>query len=217
MLLHLVLDEHIGIDGLPAELPQGVALGRWLTDAYVGRGFRVYAPAYSQYFDTRNSIANLLNFTSDDGNWAHLAEGRSHPYVLTESAYFRHLRALGYRLRVYQSDYLDYCQVPGMTYAACTAYPSNSIGALASTALRPLERARFIFNSFAASSGYLRRARDVYGRLRAAHPGLPLPDWADAVSRVGPLAVLPVLKQLEADLRSASRGDAYFAHLLVPH
>jgi hypothetical protein len=217
VLLHLVLDEHIGIDGLPAELPQGTELGRWLTGAYVRRGFRVYAGAYSQYFDTRNSIANLLNFTSHDGNWTHLADGRRNPYVLTASAYFRHLGALGYRLRVYQSDYLDYCQVPGVTYTACTAYASNSIGALASTALPPLERARFIFNSFTASSRYLGRARAAYGNFRAAHPGLPLPAWADAVSRVGPLAVLPVLKQLEADLRSASRGNAYFAHLLLPH
>jgi hypothetical protein len=44
-----------------------------------------------------------------------------------------------------------------------------------------------------------------------------LPAWGQAVSRVGPLAVLPVLQQLEADLRSASRGQAYFAHLLIPH
>ncbi|MGH8669592.1 MAG: hypothetical protein ACREUH_10195, partial [Burkholderiales bacterium] len=71
VLLHLVLDEHIGIDGLPRELPETAGFERWLTEAYVREGFRLYAGAYSEYYDTRNSVANLLNFTSHDGNWAH--------------------------------------------------------------------------------------------------------------------------------------------------
>jgi len=203
VLLHVILDEHIGIDGLPPEMAESADIGGRLTGFYAGAGFRLYTGAFSEYFDTRNSIANLVNFASSDDDWAHLAEGRRKPYLLTDSAYFRHLAALGYRLHVYQSDYLDFCQVPAAPYAACFRYRANSIGALVPTTLGTLERARFIFNSFVASSSYLTRVRVILGH--------------HAVSRVGPVAVLPVLQRLGQDLRRATPGQAYLAHLLIPH
>jgi hypothetical protein len=210
VVLHLLLDEHIGLAGLPPELPESAGFERWLTDAYVAEGFRVHAGAYSQYFSTRHSIANLLNFSAGPEPWPHLAQGRSHPSILTDSAYFRHLSALGYRLHIYQSDYLDYCRIPGIAYAACSTYRANSIGALRATTLGTLERAQFIFNSLATSSGYLAAMGRVYEKLTGS-------SWPRPVSRVGPLPVLPVLQRLVSDLRSASRGVAYFAHLLIPH
>ena len=210
VVLHLVLDEHIGLAGLPQDVPESASFERWLTDAYVGEGFRVHAGAYSQYFLTRHSIANLLNFSAGVEPGAHLAKGRTHKNILTDSAYFRHLAALGYRLHVYQSDYLDYCRVPGVAYARCSTYRANSIGALRDTTLGTLERAQFIFNSLAATSGYLAAMGRVYEKLTGS-------PWAGAVNRVGPLAVLPVLDNLASDLRSAARGQAYFAHLLIPH
>jgi hypothetical protein len=203
VIVHLVLDEHIGIDGIPAELPESAAFRSWLTRTWVEAGFRVHAGAYSQYTDSRNSMANLLNFTSLESDWAHLAEGRTNPFVLSDSAYFRHLAGLGYRLRVYQSDYMDFCRVPGVPYAGCFAYRANSVGALAGIPLGVFERARLILNSFAATSSYLNRLRVLAG--------------VHAVSRVGPLPVLPVLRRLEDDLRRATPGQAYFAHLLIPH
>ena len=210
VVLHLVLDEHIGLAGLPRDVPGGAGFERWLTDAYLAEGFRVHAGAYSQYFFTRHSIANLLNFSAAADPWSHLAKGRSHPNILTDSAYFRHLSALGYRLHVYQSDYLDYCRIPGIAYATCTTYRANSIGALRDTTLGTLERAQFIFNSLASTSGYLGAMGRVYQKLTGS-------AWERPVNRVGPLAVLPVLQRLTSDLRSASRGQAYFAHLLIPH
>jgi hypothetical protein len=217
VLLHLILDEHIGIDGLPKEFAESADMERWLTDAYLKQGFRVYPGAYSQYSDTRNSIANLLNLTSEGREWAHLVEGKTRPYVLTDSAYFRHLSNLGYQLHVYQSDHLDYCRVPGVSYAACYRYKGNSIGSLLSTSLPTSERAQFILNSFMAASTYLNRLRAKYAELTEALGTGVLPALDHAVSRVGPLAVLPALGQLERDLASASRGHAYFAHLLIPH
>lgn len=215
VVLHLVLDEHIGLDGLPQEHADTAELRRALSEAYVGAGFRLYAGAYSEYFDTRNALANLLNFTSDDAPWAHLEKDRSKPYVLTGSAYFRHLAALGYRLHVYQSDHIDLCRVPDQPYARCVSYRANSIGAIHAAPLATGERVRFIVNSLLETSQYLRRLRLHYGELRASFPNLPA--WEPGVSRVGPLAVLPVIETLARDLRSAARGDAYFAHLLIPH
>lgn len=217
VILHLVLDEHIGTDGLPPEVPGSAELARWLTESYVGQGFRLHPDAYSEYFETRNSLANLLNFSSGESDWAHLVRERHKPYVLAESAYFRHLGGLGYRLHVYESDYLDYCHVPGITYAGCAHYRANSIAALPAASLGIVDRARFIRNSVLGTSQYLQKLRDKYVRIRATLPRLALPAWDDGVSRVGPLPVLAVLRKLEADLRAARPGNAYFAHLLIPH
>ena len=217
VVLHLILDEHIGIDGLPQELPESGRFRRWLTNSYVRLGFRVYTGAYSEYFHTQHYISNLLNFTSSSDKWAHQVEGREKPYLLKDSAYFRHLSGLGYRLYIYQSDFMDFCRVPSVSYAACSSYSIHKIGSLVHTSLGNIERARFIVNSFVAGSYYLSRIRAKYVKLRASLRGWPLPAWGQGTTRVGPIPVLPVLKQLESDLRSASRGNAYFAHLLIPH
>ncbi|HEX5613185.1 MAG TPA: hypothetical protein VFX67_11055 [Burkholderiales bacterium] len=217
VILHLVLDEHIGVDGVPPEIAGSETFRRLLIDFYVERGFRIDTGAYSQYVDTRNSLANLMNFTSSADPWAHLAPGRSRPYVLQQSAYFGHLRERGYRLRVYESDYLDFCRVPGMTYAACIQYSGHKIGAVHRTSLDAAERAQFIVHSALASSYYVARARTAYEKVRRSFAGAPLPAWEHGPSRVGPIPVLPVLAQLESDLRRAKRGTVYFAHLLIPH
>lgn len=217
VVLHLILDEHIGLDGLPKEIPETARLERLLSDAYLKAGFRLYAGAYSEYNDTRNSLPNLLNFTSHEDPWSQLVEGRWKPYVLADSAYFRQLAALGYQLHLYQSDYMDLCRVPGVPYAKCMRYRANSIGSLHATALDSADRLQFIVNSFLETSTYLVTLRAAYGDLRKSLPRLPLPAWEVGVSRVGPLAVLPVFERLERDLRTASNGEAYIAHLLIPH
>ena len=51
VLLHLILDEHIGIDGLPKEFAESADMERSLTDAYLKQGFRVYPGAYSEYVE----------------------------------------------------------------------------------------------------------------------------------------------------------------------
>lgn len=112
---------------------------------------------------------------------------------------------------------MDYCQVPGVSYAGCIGYSAFTIGSLHRTTLGAAERAEFIFYSLVAGSNYLNRARRVYQQIRTSLPELALPVWEHGTSRVGPIPVLPIFEQLEHDLRSASGGDAYFAHLLIPH
>ncbi len=188
---------------------------RSLADFYVQRGFRVYADAYSEYLDSNNSIANLLNFTSRDLSDSHLAEPKPRRWILKESAYFLHLARLGYRLHVYQPDYVDFCRVPGIVYSSCLNYNGRKAGFVHLPDLGTIERAEFLRNTLFGGSGYLRRARELYGRVRRSIGGTALPEWV--ATGVAPISVLPVFRQLERDLRSASPGEAYFAHLLIPH
>ena len=214
VLLHLILDEHIGIDGIPPEIEGAAAAAQNLRSFYLKRGFRIYTDAYSEYPDTEVSIPHLFNFSSDDDEKGHLADGSGEPYVLKESAYLSRLTSLGYRIRVYQSDFLDLCRVPGITYSSCMTYSGHKIGVLYHTDLGRFQRARFIANSFLAGSYYLRRLRSAYERRFGP---LPIGGWRAGDSRVAPVSVVPVFETLKADLRTARRGTAFVAHLLLPH
>lgn len=213
VLLHLILDEQIGIHGIPLDIEGAPAAAERLRSFYLQRNFRVYADAYSEYSDTDLSIPHLLNLSSDDDQKASFVEGSGEPHVLRESAYLRHLVSLGYRLKVYQSDFLDLCRVPGIAYSSCTTYSGHRIGVLYHTPISPFQRARFITNSFLAGSHYLRRLKAVYQRFGQ----FPLGWWRTGDSRVAPISVVPVFDRLQADLREAQQGTAYVAHLLLPH
>lgn len=217
-ILHLVLDEHIGVEGLP----QGTALGRTVKSElkafYADYGFRLHGGAYSQYFKTYDSLSNLFNFTSAAENSRYFPPGKDHePYVLSDNRYFQELAARGYRFRIYQSHYMDFCSVPDIQYLSCSHY-GNTIKAVESLDIAATQKALFIVNSFLQSSStarYLRRRYDAL-RLTLQERDLHLPMW-DRGYRVGLLALPPTLRQLQDDLREEPAGTVFFAHLLLPH
>src|SRR3546814_16793098 len=56
ILLHLMLDEHAGITGIPKDVPGGEALRRDLRDFFAANGFRLFGNAISESAATRNSM-----------------------------------------------------------------------------------------------------------------------------------------------------------------
>jgi len=67
-VIHLVLDEHIGVEGIPENIEGGRQLKKDLISFYAKNGFRLYGKAYSRYSITLNSIPSLFNlgFTLND-------------------------------------------------------------------------------------------------------------------------------------------------------
>ena len=63
-IIHLILGEHIGIEGIPTSVHNGTAVRNELKQFYSNRGFRLYGRAFSQYRGTRESISSLLNFST---------------------------------------------------------------------------------------------------------------------------------------------------------
>jgi hypothetical protein len=220
LLIHLLLDEHIGVEGLPADLPGTRALRPDLVEFYTSRGFRLFGGAYSEYANTYNSIANLLNFTSRAVSRPYLHHGGQARWDLSEAAYFELLQQRGYRLHVYQSAYMDLCRVEGVQLQECTTYPVKSLGLLQELDLSTFEKARAIGNALITQSKVLLVANKVYERgLRAAllHVGVQLPSWRWQGPLFGPLPVPDVLDRISADVQRHPRGHAFFAHLLLPH
>lgn len=221
LLIHLILDEHIGVEGLPLEISGARQLRSDLIDFYTSRGFRLFGGAYSEYANTYNAIANLVNFTSRDVGHPYLVHSASErEWNLKEAAYFQQLQRRGYQLHVYQSSYMDLCHADGVDPQDCVTYPVTSIATIQGMKLRPSEKARFIFNALLTRSRALRLLNKTYERrVRAtfARVGWQLPIWPWEPPSFGPLRVPEVFERLIGDIAANPQGHAFFAHLILPH
>ena len=221
LFIHLLLDEHIGVEGLPQEIHGARELRAELIKFYTEHGFRLFGGAYSQYANTFDAVPNLLNFASRDVSRAYLAPGSDdREWRLKESAYFKMLQDRGYRLHVYQSTYMELCHVRDVVPQSCTTYPVASLGTIQDLNLRAVEKARFVVSALLSRSDMLRALDVAYRRLvRAplARMGLNVPVWKADPPSFGPLPIPQMFEQLTDDILQHPRGHAYFAHLIMPH
>jgi hypothetical protein len=130
-----------------------------------------------------------------------------------ENAYFERLHELGYAINVYQTDFLDYCASADV--AACRTERTAGLGPIARSSLPVGDKAAVIMLSFWALSDFARVAAHFYD-AGAAATGLPVLDF-DFTRRAGTVNALADFDRLIADLREAQPGEAYFAHILLPH
>jgi hypothetical protein len=218
LVVHLVLDEHIGLEGLQSA-PVPDAFSRGVESFFVDRGFRLFARAYSEHDSTVPSIGHLLN----------LAPGRLEPdlsvpgrdegtYRLTRNAYFARLARQGYAITVYQPDVQDMC-TDVVPRAACHTYEARSLRTLDRLAVSPREKVLVVAGTFLnRSEAYLRTKRmyqDI--RLELAGRKLALPAWSWERGTATPVGTMPLFDRLTSEVSSAVRGRAIFAHLLMPH
>jgi hypothetical protein len=221
LLIHLVLDEHIGVEGLPPEIDAARQLRGELIEFYTSRGFRLFGGAYSQYANTVNAIANLLNFADRGVNHSFLKQGSAgRAPDLNDSAYFSMLQQRGYQLHIYQSTYMDLCRANGLRPWSCLTYPVTSLGSVEDLPLRAHEKARFIVAAQLSRSRTLLVVNKAYERLLRqplGRHGLDLPSWWVEAPSFGPLPIPGVIEQLTRDILAHPRGHAFFAHLMVPH
>jgi hypothetical protein len=207
-ILHLILDEHIGLEGITSP-----AVRAEVARFYAERGFRLFGRAYSRHFHTVNAIPDILNFGGSgpsERSRIHLRAGRT--------AYLGLLARRGYPIHVHESDFADFCS--DVAYASCTRYWSPSLQFVADLPFGPAEKARLIAYKFAGLSNlavwtarFYSGLADGFGEEPRGPPRLRLERWARSSSVSG----LAAFDALAADLRQARRGEAYFAHLLVPH
>ncbi len=212
-ILHLVLDEHIGLGGF-SDSPVAEAARIDVRDRYQSSGFRIYARAFSEYSLTANALPNALNFSTEDEHYSHVGgAGTSFPAELSSNAYFARVRALGYVVHVYQPAFVDLCSSQGSPVESCTTAPGNSLLTVERIGLPPTQRAGLVLRYWLANESYL------YDKLRRIGSRLGLPAQPAANARVGPGGALELLARLEEDISAApnTNGKMYFAHLLIPH
>jgi hypothetical protein len=220
LVLHLILDEHGGLEGIPDEQLRGEILA-----FYEEWGFRIFPRAYSHYWDSYNSIPHLLNFSADSVDGAFIdavefAPAMGYRNRVGSNRYFATLTDLGYRIRVHQMTYMDFCRSEGIALASCFTYPTNTIWYLPQLSTDVLPGARILLAYFLTKQSFVFRqmAGFYQGPLQRSLASLnvALPSWDWSGDRVNPPPSL-VTERLIADLNSGSRGEVWFAHYLLPH
>ncbi len=218
-VIHLVLDEHIGIEGIPTDVEGGAALKQDLKAFFAERGFRVFGKAYSRFYYSFRSISHILN--PDRSFDQTLFENRQPPFTwrLKTSSYFDRLVDAGYSFNIYQFLYLDYCAAAQRRLARCHSYNVTGLDNLQGAPLSWPDKLRVIagFYLFYPSSYGL--IRDTYRRLAVwlNQAGVAAPTWQWERTDIGGIPSLVTLDRLIDDLRGAGPGEYYFAHIDLPH
>lgn len=201
LVVHLILDEQIGIEGMPADLLPGLASG--LRAALEGRGFAVFGGAYSQYFNSHFSIAHLVNFVHDQPQIDLVAPSRVRfPLRVQRNVYFETMAARGYRLHALLPDYLGLCPDALRDRAACDVYSATMVQAARHTSMATGDRTRLLWRSY----------QERFTALQTLLPGLaPRPVRLTAVAADRAIATFRGI------VANARPGDLYLTHLLLPH
>ena len=216
-VVHLVLDEHIGVAGIPEDVPGGRTLKRDIVAFYERHGFRLYSHAFSHYWTTTDSLSNLLNGTASARFFMQV--DRDNTQRLSVNRWFHALRERGYQIEVHQTDHLDFCAAGGVEI--CSTYLANSIAALRhETRVGPVTAALAIIYGHLSRSRHYRVVGVAYeGALRtpAAFVGVELPGWKWERLVVGPLLASRAVDDLASAIRRTPNGRAFFAHVMLPH
>jgi hypothetical protein len=205
-LVHIVLDEFMGVEGLAAAAPAGPA--DFVRSRLERAGFLVFGRAYSQDFSSAYSLARVLNLQADRARTEAVRPATSlHETVLASNAYFDGLVSRGYALDVIQTTFVGLC--PPSLPAACRTYDAWKLGTSAFRAApvgRQLDIMHLLFWRQSAIWSAVQRATTWTQQARGDAPVL-----------VSPFTGMAVLDDLASRLRTGAHGHAYFAHVPMPH
>ena len=219
-LLHLIVDQQIGIDGLPPEVEGTPQLRQALLRFYRDHGFRLYPGAFTHFPATIESIPDLMNGAVVPSARAFLAS-RDDKAFLKTNAWFDELKRRGYEIEVVQTDYLDYCGGDDIPISYCATLIASDIRDIAETHLSTVDKATLLlYTYFDEDLSLLARMVRLawYGLQKgAAKIGVSLPDWNRRSLTLSPIPGVAAIDLVTSRAAEIERGKAIFAHILLPH
>jgi hypothetical protein len=219
-LLHLIIDQQIGIDGLPEEVAGTPAMRRALLDFYDDYGFRLYTGAYTHFPATLESIPDLLNGAIEPSA-RHFIKLREDKVQVETNAWFEELRTRGYDIEVIQSDYMDYCTIANNPVSYCYTYLASDIREIQYLGLTAWEKSELLlfmfFDEDYALLSSVARLAWYSGQKLSEKIGQKLPDWNKRFLNLSPIPSLRALDVVGERLEGLEPGKAIFAHILLPH
>lgn len=199
-VIHIMLDGFIGPAGLP-DYPASKLVHKEITSFFREYDFQLWSHAYSRYAATGNSLNSAMNFRHDGASKFGLEIAGRQEQVMRNNRMFDALDDLGYRLNIYQTGQLDFCQSNTAQLDRCWQYDHpniNSVHQNMSVKLRfhvlrktLLEQSR-IFRDLLSSSTW------------RASAGVAVHDPR-------------IFSILADDVGSRGYGNYFFAHSLLPH
>lgn len=139
-VIHLILDEQIGLAALPPDLEETPAAADAIRKTY--GDFALYERAYSRFGQTIFSLSALMNGEPGTDVLPHLGVGTT-AHVLYDNTWFDRLKAQGYAIRVTQTAWLDMCG-DSDAVDVCDTHPLYSINAVQRTMLPTMARLRVL-------------------------------------------------------------------------
>lgn len=224
-VIHLILDEHLGIEGIPLDTDYARKLKRKIKELYQRYGFKLYGGAYSHYFETVDSIPNLVNFSAERLSRI-LVTGERPPYQLEQNRYFQFLKSMGYQIHVVDGDFLDFCSSADAPPQSCTKYRWASLSNVAKLDDPVLTKTATALAVFVTSHPRYQGILDLYEqRVRPflLSRGMTSPpinqDSLWTRRRLQPFSVntMVAMDTLSTTIQQLTPGHMLFAHLLFPH
>lgn len=219
--VHLILDEHIGVEILDESIEKQRDLKQAIKDLYVGNGFRIFGRAYSEYMSSNDSIvATFNNYSGEEPSQFYVKNQSGNVHSITDNPYFREIFRAGYNIQVYQSSWLDLCGSATDIILKCLTYDLDGSSSKALEELDTAEKFDFIFTKVWRKSRIKWSFHFVYAHMEVVSKvlGVELPHWPVINDMgLGPIPVLPVFDKMIEDIGSASAGNMFIAHLLIPH
>lgn len=209
--IEIVLDEHIGIEGISKENDH---LAASLRDKYLNLGFKVYGKAYSRDFRSIASFASFLNFKPiEDLQPLILHDYKKDKHTLTKNALFEELSKQGYSIHVLQSSYLDLCtKKENFKLAECITY-KHTAPIPGNPSLNSLERSIGLLEQIFKKLhlDFTRIERSTIWRK------LNLPQLETQIILAPSTAAFQAFDRVLELAKKADKNNAYFIHLLLPH
>ncbi len=216
-VIHLMLDEHAGIDGIPTNIAQGKELQTELESVYNKNGFHIYGAAYSHYVQTFNSVSNLINFSNKPESHYYF----KHNSRLTQNTYFKLMAQKGYRIRVYQFNRLiDYCEPDQYPIESCFDYPAANLNSIKGLGFSTKDKFLFILKSYLLWSHVYAMFQTSYQYYLAptlSYFGVDIPSWGWYQARTSAILIPVIFQQIAHDVKQHPYGTFFYAHILGPH
>ena len=139
-VVHIILDEHIGLDSLPEEYAASAEARETLLATF--QDFELHSRAYSRFAETIYSLTSLMNGNLGD-DVRDYVEDEGFYSTTRRNEWFEELKRQGYAIKVYQTSWYDLCGGPGRV-DACYTYSMFSTNAMQRTSLSVGERLRVL-------------------------------------------------------------------------
>jgi hypothetical protein len=213
--VHIILDQHIGIDGMLVNTEERKTYVDSLVQRYLSYDFNVYSGAFNLFNQTNHSIPSILNFNLEPKSYLiHGKDYMGNDNRMISNKLFNLLKNQGYKLNVYETDFINMCDNAKVTINKCVRY---SAGLLFNQDETLRNKILITLNEIATRY----RIVSAWNALHFSRIGnmLNMPFWSLSVpkgDRFG-TSSLKILKQLGTDITKSSGGEAFIAHILLPH
>ncbi len=221
-IVHLYLDEHIGIEGIPQDLPDGKALAQDLKDFFRANDFQTFGGAHSSYLRSMYSISAMFNFNNSPQNLREnltkVDDVNPISFEIKSNAYFKNLHEQGYNINVYQSNFMRFCDPLYVREKDCLIYQHDALDEKVIAYLSFGKRVKLLWYTFARRQPIVNKlffSLYYLSSIDGEPPEKPL--LLDLFASVGAMSVPSVIDKITQDVTTSNGGNLYFAHLLIPH